>query len=90
MIVTSGEPAAVPSSAPQALVVVPFSSKREAELFAAQFAGSIPPLITEGTEEISQDPVTGERRSELCFTGGWRAKFAGGGEVVIARGDRRI
>lgn len=82
------EPAGVAPEC-QALVVVPFGSRAAAEAWAAQFATSIAPVVTEGEEKVWHDPDTGDERHELIFSGGWRAKFAGSGEVVIARGGRK-
>lgn len=70
-------------------MVVPFESRDEAEAYASAIASAAEPIVTDGTEQVWHDPDTGDQRVELCLAGGWRAKFAGSGEVVIARGGRR-
>lgn len=77
---------------PVALVVVPFASRADAEAWAE----TIPPrrtdapvIVTEGTEQTWHDPHSGAAGYELCFEGGWRAKYAGSGTVVLAQNDRR-
>lgn len=78
-----------PTTGCEALVVVPFGSRAAAEAWAAQFTDSVAPVVTEGAETVWHDPDTGEKRHELVFSGGWRAKFAGSGQVIIARGGKK-
>lgn len=77
-----------PDSSSRAFAIVPFSSIEDAEHWVSQlqvFEESGPVLVTAGAEREWVDPSRGVAGTELTFEGGWRAKFAGSGTVVLAR-----
>lgn len=74
-----------------ALVLVPFTDPEAARAWAAEHAPSaLPPIVTAGTESVWVDPATGEPGYEVTFAGGWRAKYAGSGEVTIGIGTKTV
>lgn len=84
----SGEQSLSPCGA---FVIVPFrrleDAERWAEIARANTPGEPPVIVTVGAERAWSDPASGLAGPELEFDGGWRAKYAAGGTVVIARCD---
>lgn len=88
-------PNTVPDSQIGAFVLVPFSDPTQARAWVAELneqrdPADPPIIVTEGSEDAWVDPRTGEPGYEVTFAGGWRAKVAGGGQVTIGIGDRRV
>lgn len=84
----SGEQSLSPCGA---FVIVPFHRLEDAERWAAIARANTPGepqvLVTAGSGRSWVDPSSGLAGPELEFDGGWRAKYAGSGTVVIARCD---
>lgn len=75
----------------QALVIVPFPTTDEANVWAdkvsTEYPLDPPLLVTAGGETVVVDPRSGHSSYELTFAGGWRAKVSdiSNGVVIIAK-----
>lgn len=85
---SSVQKVAVPSSS--AFVIIPFGSVEDAEHWVSEACGGLadePVVVTPGARRHWTDTCRGVAGIELAFEGGWRAKYAGSGTVVMARCD---
>lgn len=78
-----------PQNEAQALVVVPFHDESAAHAWANEITLSFPehlkPIVTTGSESVLVDSARGRVTEELVLTTGWRAIYAGDGQVVVHR-----